>query len=230
MRGKAFNHKNKVHGQDEPNRFIEFGRLILLFIVAVTFVGFISDGQVTADMLFQSPQSPVQEEATATPIPPEPTATPVPPTNTPVPAEPTPVPVEPTATPVVEEAAPAEPPPPEEAQPVVEEAAIEQPAAQVSPTFTPVPPAEEVPAPQPVEEVAAPPPPEPAQFIPEEPIPEEDSNQNFILDQAELIDTMVISGAYIWLCCGISFLLLAPLFLILLYIRGRGKIIQEDQF
>jgi hypothetical protein len=51
-----------------------------------------------------------------------------------------------------------------------------------------------------------------------------------ILDQAELIDTVVVSGAYIWLCCGVSLFLLVPLFLLFVYIRGRSKIIREEGY
>jgi hypothetical protein len=52
----------------------------------------------------------------------------------------------------------------------------------------------------------------------------------FILDQAELIDTVVVSGAYVWLCCGVSLFLLVPLVLLFVYIRGRSKIIREEGY
>jgi hypothetical protein len=45
-----------------------------------------------------------------------------------------------------------------------------------------------------------------------------------------LIDTVVVSSAYIWLCCGVSLFLLVPLFLLFVYIRGRSKIMQEENF
>jgi hypothetical protein len=51
-----------------------------------------------------------------------------------------------------------------------------------------------------------------------------------VLDRAELIDSIVVSGAYIWLCCGVILLLLIPLFMLILYIRGRSKIVNEDGF
>jgi hypothetical protein len=66
----------------------------------------------------------------------------------------------------------------------------------------------------------------------EEPIEPEESGgpSQFILDQAELIDTVVVSGAYIWLCCGVSLFLLVPLALLFVYIRGRSKIIREEGY
>jgi hypothetical protein len=59
---------------------------------------------------------------------------------------------------------------------------------------------------------------------------ESGSPANFILDQAELIDTVVVSGAYIWLCCGVSLFLLVPLVLLFVHIRGRSKIIREEGY
>ncbi|MCB0192927.1 MAG: hypothetical protein KDJ65_13365 [Anaerolineae bacterium] len=57
---------------------------------------------------------------------------------------------------------------------------------------------------------------------------DEEGSRNFILDQAELIDTVVVSTAYIWLCCGIGLFLLIPLVFLFLQIRGRHKIIKEE--
>jgi hypothetical protein len=59
---------------------------------------------------------------------------------------------------------------------------------------------------------------------------EPDGSPNFILDQIELIDTMAVSGAYVWLCCGIGLMLLTPLFFLILYVRGRSRILRDDDF
>lgn len=59
---------------------------------------------------------------------------------------------------------------------------------------------------------------------------EKEGSQNFILDQAELIDTVVVSTAYIWLCCGIGLFLLIPLVFLFLQIRGRTKIVREENY
>ena len=53
---------------------------------------------------------------------------------------------------------------------------------------------------------------------------------NFILDQVELIDSVVVSGAYLWLCCGVILFLLVPMFMLVLYIRGRSKMGQDEGF
>lgn len=53
---------------------------------------------------------------------------------------------------------------------------------------------------------------------------------NFILDRVELIDSVVVSGAYLWLCCGVALFLLVPIFMLILYIRGRSKMGQDDYF
>jgi len=52
----------------------------------------------------------------------------------------------------------------------------------------------------------------------------EPDSQNLVLDEAELIDTVVVSTAYIWLCCGIIIILLIPLIFLFLQIRGRSKL------
>ena len=53
---------------------------------------------------------------------------------------------------------------------------------------------------------------------------------NFILDEVELIDSVVVSGAYLWLCCGVILFLLVPMFMLVLYIRGRSKMGQDEGF
>jgi hypothetical protein len=62
------------------------------------------------------------------------------------------------------------------------------------------------------------------------PADEEAESRNFILDRVELIDSVVVSGAYLWLCCGVALFLLVPIFMLVLYIRGRSKMGQNDRF
>jgi hypothetical protein len=62
------------------------------------------------------------------------------------------------------------------------------------------------------------------------PTDEEAGSRNFILDRVELIDSVVVSGAYLWLCCGVALFLLVPIFMLVLYIRGRSKMSQNDRF
>ena len=230
--------KERFVGNELSKDVFVTGRLLILFLAAIFIVFSIAEGQVTATGLFQSPQSPPSEP------PPEPTATPVPPpppTDTPIPAD-TPIP-EPTATPIPvessEEAASTEGETASteaEAPVVVEEAVVEQQQAEPTPTETVLPAASEStesqqpdaviePAP---EEASVAPEPAPLRRNPSDEVETEESGRNLVLDQAELIDTVAVSGAYIWLCCGIGLLLLAPLSLLLIYIRGRNRILQEE--
>jgi len=198
------------------SQLVGLSRLAILFIVAILFVFAIAGKSATAEVLFQSPQSPPAE--------PPPTATPLPPEPTPVPPPPEPAPTEQAI----------EPAPTEETLPDAEEAPVEQ--QIVEPTSTPLPPPTEAPtatAELQAEAVTVPEVPEPQPIErSRRPVEVSEGNgaRNFILDQAELIDTVAVSGAYIWLCCGFGLLLIAPLFLILLYIRGRSRIIQDDNF
>lgn len=201
------------------------GRLALFLVAATLLVFVIAGKNVAAEVLFQSPQSPPTEpEPTAPPPPPEPTPLP-PPSPTPEPVEVAPVPqesiqVEPTEA----------PPPTEEPLPAVEEAAIEQ--QVVEPTVTPPPTAAPTAEPELQAEVA------PGELEPQpiersrgqETAAEAEEDRNFILDQAELIDTVAVSGAYVWLCCGFGLLLMAPLSLLLLYVRGRSRVLQDEDF
>jgi hypothetical protein len=54
-----------------------------------------------------------------------------------------------------------------------------------------------------------------------------DDSSNLILDQAEFIDSVVVSFAYIWLCCGVALILVIPLIFLFLQIRGRSKLNRE---
>ncbi len=200
-------------------KYKDTGRLVLLFIAAFFLASWLIDGDVAADALLQSPQSSAVEEPppdppTPTP-PPPPTPTPPPPPTEP-PAEPAeaassePVQVEPTATDL-----PTPTPEPPAAEPVP----VEEPqAAEIAPPTEP---------PAVVEPQL-----EPLQRQQEEPSLEfeDEGSPSFILDQIELIDTIAVSGAYLWLCCGVGLLLVLPLFLLVLYIRGRSRILQEESY
>ena len=56
---------------------------------------------------------------------------------------------------------------------------------------------------------------------------ESDASSNLILDQAEFIDSVVVSFAYVWLCCGVALILVIPLIFLFLQIRGRSKLYKE---
>jgi ABC-type transport system involved in cytochrome c biogenesis permease component len=62
-----------------------------------------------------------------------------------------------------------------------------------------------------------------------EPFDPQESEPNLVLDQAELVDSVVVSVAYVWLCCGIVLILLIPLVFLFLHIRGRSKLTKEEQ-
>ncbi len=177
-------------------------RLVLFFIIAVTITLVISDNNAIADVLLQSPASPVEQPQQQ------------PPPEQPVPAQPP---------------APAQP----EAQPQANEPVTEI-VSPISPV-SPVSPAEvESQQSAPVLKPAAEPPAEPQPYQlrerDESADDETGGESNLILDQAELIDTVVVSTAYVWLCCGFILLLLIPLVFIFLQIRGRSKIQKEENF
>ncbi len=202
-------------------------RLALLLFVAIFLTLWVATGNVAANMLFQSPQSPPVQPAAEQP----PVAQP--------PVEQPPAQQPPAAPPPVEQP-PAEQPPAE--QPPAEQAPVEQPPAE-QPPAEPAP-VEQPPTEQPASDIApaaaepVAPTPLPEQPVPEPisrereeaPLNEEEGSSNLILDQVELIDTVVVSGAYIWLCCGVGLFLFVPLLLLFVYIRGRSKIIQEQNF
>jgi len=200
---------NSQPPQDKLSRFTALMgsiRLPLLFVAALALTLFLASGNVTAKKLFQSPQSPPPEQ----PAP-----------QQPVPEQPAPV------QPAPEQPAP-EQPVPEQAQPTAE-----QPATGQSPVEQPAPvqPAGEA-APAPTLEPLAP------VTTEDEPIPGNEFNEippgsddtPMVLDEAELIDSVFVSFAYIWLCCGVILLLLIPLALLILYVRGRSKIVNEESF
>jgi hypothetical protein len=184
---------------------LNLARLPLLLGLAFLLTFFLATGNVTAERLFQSPQSPPP----AQPAPPQPDAAQPPPAQ--------PAPPQPDT---------AQPAPQEQPAPVPQPATSEQPAPAQ-------PPANPQPAvSQPVSPLTLPPLPAPAKVADtaknlgetDEPAP------NLTLDQAELIDTVVVTGAFIWFCCGVILLPVIPLGFLLLYIRGRRKILEEEGF
>ncbi|MEW5957433.1 MAG: hypothetical protein AB1801_06900 [Chloroflexota bacterium] len=192
---------------------------ILLVIAIFLTLGLATNiSHVTAKGLFQSPQSPpAQPEA------------PVPQPAPPVEATPTEQPP-PTQAPV--EQAPVEQAPAVEEQPAQpEQAAPEQPPLPES-TSPPAPAAGDT---RHLSPTAAAPAgrDRPARDTAGEDIPDEEtgnSPRNFILDRVEFIDSVIVSGAYVWLCCGVALFLVVPVFMLVLYIRGRSKIVAEDEF
>lgn len=52
--------------------------------------------------------------------------------------------------------------------------------------------------------------------------PDNGGGKRFSFDRAEYIDTLIIFGSWIWLCCGILIFLSVPLLLLLLQIRGSS--------
>jgi hypothetical protein len=204
-------------------------RLLALFLLALSLAWTISRGEVTAEVLFQSPESPIPVEQEFVPEAPAPVEAVVP---EPAPVEEV-VPVAP-----VEPEIPVEPPPVEEVVPVEPEIPVEPPPELVQPQAepgsaieSPVPP---LPAPDQQTEAPVPAAPEPSsrRADPEERQIDdefaEDGESNFILDRAEFIDTVVVSTAYVWLCCGIVIFLMIPLVFLFLQIRGRTKMSRDN--
>ena len=204
-------------------------RLLALFFLALALTWAISRGDVTAEVLFQSPESPLPEPG---PLEQEfvPEAPPVEEIFPVVPVEPE-IPVEPAP---VEEIVPVEPPPVEEVVPIEPEVPVEpqpelvQPQAEPGNSFeSPISPDQQAGAPVP----AAPEPPS-RRVDPEDRRAEDDLEEseeaNFIFNRAQFIDTVVVSTAYVWLCCGIVIFLMIPLVFLFLQIRGRTKMSREN--
>ncbi len=196
-----------------------FVRLTILLVMSIGLTSFLANnGSVSAETLLQSP--PLESPPTDPP-------TEVPPTEVP------PVEAPADSAPPVE--APADSAPPVEATPTdnqtenVEseqtDTTFQSPAA--SPVLTTTPTLNEAPP-------MVLPTPLPASRAGRESDPIEEGDEggasNLILDQVELIDSVVVSGAYVWLCCGIGLFLLLPLVFLLLQIRGQLKLQKEDDF
>ncbi len=181
--------------------------------VALLVAAALSAGTVSASRLaFQS--------AVPTPIPPTPTPVPPPPppTPTPVPPPPPPTPVPPAPL----ESPTAEAPPP---SPTSTEAAPTEITIESLPTEAALP---EQPVPvegQPTQEASAPlveateatdisPP------LEAEQPPGVEANQP-VINWVKFWDTVAVTLAYPWLCCGVALMLLVPVVLLFLEIKGR---------
>ena len=199
--------------------FTDLPRLAGLLLVAIVLSLWIVNSSVTADSLFQSPASPIEQ----------PQAQEQPPAQPPPAQEPPPVEQQPQPTPPQPASQPQQP------QPTLQQpAAPEQPAngSQTTEDTSAPSPAPQEPAPEslsPAEPVSTPGRSSRNRAV-EEPSASTDESHNFILDQVEFIDSVVVSGAYIWLCCGVMLFLLVPIFMLVLYIRGRSKLGPEDNF
>ena len=190
-------------------------------IIAALLIGLVVESQTEAVYsFFQSPpQSPVLP--TDTPPPPPPTNTPPPPpTNTPPPP--------PTNTPPPEATNTSEPAPtdtPAGAEPTNTVAEL--------PTNTPLPPQPEATptptaTPQPTIDNAAagtaptltPPPPTvpPVEVLVGE---EQAEASGVVVNEVELIDTVVEWFAYLWLCVGVAIILVVPFIFLFLQVRGK---------
>jgi len=181
----------------------EPGRLAILFIGAIAITLLITDHNAIAEGMFQSPpDSPPAEQQQ--------------PAQEQQPAQ----------------QQPAQQPAQEQQQ--QQQPAEQQPAQQQQPgpeVVSPVSPA----ASEPTLPAGSQPPPLPQPTADTRPVRlesdlalEEEEPSNFILDQVEMVDTIVVSGAYIWLCCGAVLFLLIPLFFLFLQIRGQIKIQREE--
>jgi hypothetical protein len=185
-------------------------KVAVLFTAAVTLSFLVTNGNVAAGPMFQSPPSPVEP----------PPAAPVQAENA-APAEQG-APTSEVEAPAGEQGAPTgevEAPAGEQTAPTSE---VEAPAGAVTPVSEQEAPLE--PAPEP------PPAPEPVEPRVREVRPndiESDTSSNLILDQAEFIDSVVVSFAYFWLCCGVALILVIPLIFLFLQIRGRSKLYKE---
>jgi hypothetical protein len=188
---------------------------IVWLMLAVVLAAALSPGQINASRLvFQSsPPSlpPPQPPPPTQPPPPPPTATPVPPTDTPVPVAPTQLPTS------------APEPAPTEALPTPTQPAQPPPVTEQAP-------AQPVPTPEPVQvpttaSEAAPPAPTstPPDIRPRPPVRQSpaDAPGQPVINWVKFWDTMAVVVAYPWLCCGVSLLLLVPLVLLFLEIKGR---------
>jgi hypothetical protein len=173
--------------------------------MALVVAAALSPGTVTASKLvFQSSVAPTPVPPTPTPPPPPP-ATPTPPPPpppTPTPVQPAPVP--PTQAPVVTEAVPTQAPVPTQEQPI-------QPAT--SPTVVLI--LSPTPVSFPIQTPTLPP------FLPTPtPQPSAGGNQQ-IVNWVKFWDTIAVILAYPWLCCGVGLMLLVPVALLFLEIKGR---------
>ncbi len=177
----------------------------------------------TAETLFQSPVSPLPSQPVEVVPQPQPAPSP-----TPAPVEIAPPPPEvPLESQPIEEPVPIEPVPiePVPIEPVpIEPVPVEPPL--VDPSF------EELSPQAPTEEPLA----EPADSSSElRPVrldrsdtAADDDEPELVLNEAQMVDTFIIYGAWVWLCCGVMVFLLIPLAFLFLQIRGRSQILKEE--
>lgn len=195
---------------------LKLRRLILLFVGAISLALFLADDQAVADILFQSPASPPAQPAPVGIDPSEPQP-PVDPSDAPLPVDPSGLPI------------PADPgagQPPVSVEPAPDQPAETGPATEI---VSPVSPLQQPGNQAPV--LAPPPFPEPERTERrEDEEVESEGSLNLVLDRAEFIDSVIVSTAYVWLCCGIVLFLLIPLAFIFLQIRGRMKLIEEENY
>ena len=163
--------------------------------VALLVAAVLAPGTVDASRLvFQSP----------------PESTPIPPTPTPIPPEP-----QPTATPIP----PAEPPTPTPIPPAQPPTPTPIPPAQ-PPTPTPIPPAQP-PTPTPIPAVSSPTPVAPTVTPTASPTATPGGTNQPIVNWVKFWDTIAVTFSYPWLCCGVILILLVPVVLLFLEIKGR---------
>lgn len=187
---------------------VEMLRLTLLLSLAVTLTLVISDNNAVAGVLFQSPASPP-----VLPLPAE-----LAPSQPPAETAPGRLPAEGGAGQPPAEGAPGQP--------------LLQPGTEFVSPLLPFPvqqPGNEPSALEPSLQSESPRS-ERTDRLSDEEDPEDGGSRNFILDRSELVDSVIVSTAYVWLCCGIMLLLLVPLVFLFLQIRGRTKMMSEDNF
>ncbi len=167
----------------------------------------LAPGTVTASLLaFQSSPVATPVPPTPTPVPPaQPTETPVPPTQpTEAPVQPTPVPPAPTTAVPPSQATPT---PIQPTQPVPADSITPamSPTPVILPALTPTPlPSPPTPIPMPTQQ------------------PTSGANQP-IVNWVKFWDTIAVTIAYPWLCCGVALLLTVPVGLLFLEIMGRRR-------
>jgi len=174
--------------------------------VALAVAAVLSPGTVTASLLvFQS--SPV-----ATPVPPEPTPIPPPPTPTPVPPQqPTATPVQPTPVPPTPAPAPTTAVPPAQPTPTQMQPTQPVPGSLITPMMSPTPLILPALTPTPL-------------LLPPTSTPQPGSGGNQpIVNWVKFWDTIAVTLAYPWLCCGVALLLMVPVVLLFLEIKGRRR-------
>jgi hypothetical protein len=199
----------------------EARRLVLLWLGAITITLAITNNNAVAGILFQSPASP----------PPVQPPLPQPPPVEQTPAQPPPAEPPPAQPP--EQQPPTEQPP--EPQTPAEQTPVETQPQQTAATATPTGPETSA---EPALSTDSEPPPLPQPTPDPRLTPgredgfsdEEGGDPNLILDRIEFIDTIVVSGAYVWLCCGTILLLLIPLVFLFLQIRGQIKVQRKENY